>query len=393
MPQVQDRVTRLLLKAGRHLIGLISVPLGLLWESALSVSAIPLILILALLISIFTPLKFWIGVLISIVAIGLSLSAAPRMAPKLVRYRWRLFTKEIQLCALRRTDPPSSPFILYLRPFDADFSSSTQPPYETQNELDLIGYSDDGSPLLHGMSGGIRPVHLERYMRVALLPWGWMLAVSNPAEAQLESPYRLVTQDVDWREIVDYLCRHAQLIVCMVPLDQFEGPDPVYPWVPLENRKPAFSRDSSYAGFYEELRHLSVGRHCAKALLVIPGWQNTREKWAALKAKIGDTGFSLPEKPELPGTRRDSGLGLFQFHPSGEHRFHYWMREIPEQGAWNAMVWLSTARFFAAMLGKKIRLPGVMVGVSEYRWLLGPSTGEILHAVRRMTNRRNQSKS
>jgi hypothetical protein len=289
------------------LVELCSVPLGLfvvlnqLWlfgwllALALTLNAIAIVV---------SPFDFLITAPASIVVSIGALKLMPKISdlaseylmPRLVQYRWKLFIKEIQHSVGKYPDQRSN-FVLFLRPFDADFSTAAHFPnkgalaahIEGMNSSEtVLGYSEDGSPLLNATDN--RPIHLEQWLRAVLLPWGRMVALANPGEVRKGSAsYRLIVQTSEWRQVVEQLCSSAKLIVCMIASDPFVGRDPMFP----AGAKPSFSQNALYASFYDEILHISKAGYRRKLLLAIPEWQMTDEKWSKLRNRLAQAGVLL----------------------------------------------------------------------------------------------------
>jgi hypothetical protein len=388
---------RLVLTSLGRLVELCSVPLGIFVafnEHRLDPWVFTLVLVLNIIAIVVSPLPLLLTATLSIAASFVALRLLPKLSdlasdhllPRLVRWRWRIFTREMHYFVERRANSGSN-FVLYLRPFDADFSTAAQLPYKNEESGEgLLGYTEDGSPLMN--IGGDRPILLERFLRATLLPWGRMVALANPLEASTgASSYRFLAGGRDWREVVEHLCLSAKFIVCVVAPDSFVGDTPKATWLPAEARTPSFSRNALYASFYDEMLHLSKTGHLGKLLLVVRQWEMTDEKWRTLRTRMGQVGILLPDSPGLPDdSTRQSGLGLFVFNDSGDCRFHHWITRFVTYHEWNARVWYSGVQIFAALLKKKPPKVGLIIGLSEYRWLIGPSTRDVRSIVRKFAD-------
>lgn len=333
-------------------------------------------------------LRFWhiVGAFVaSWVVVTLSMMLADDVLPDLVRIRWRLWIREMQHIGVRHA-APAGPIHLYLRPFDADFASALIPAHQYQDVDDLAGFDDDGYPIVTGLQSRSRSVHFERWLRVCLLPWGRLVALANPSETRnLSSAVHIVTDDDHWRGVVEHLCRHAKLIVCMVPTERFVGAEPM-----LDGPMPSFSRDASYASFFAELRHLSEAGHMGKLLLVIPEANMTAEKWSRLRANLAGVGISVPSDPATVDGHAHSGLGLFVIDEDGHSRIHYWLRTFAAQKDWNAKIWRVNVKILEKLLGRTAPRWRLVLALAEQRWLLGPSLGQIGRAINRSKQRKPQ---
>jgi hypothetical protein len=330
---------------------------------------------------------------------------ADRTLPKLVRSRWERYTARVQAGIVAGSALPSD-LILYLRPFDADHGTPPRPeilarqPASGLEDHELLGYADDGSPVITEFLGGGRPVSLERFLRATLLPWGRTVGLANPAEARRGlKTYRVVAKDDDWQSTVRRMAERARLVVCVVPMGSVPTPgDPIYTSIALEHRRQSLSKDATYTSFFDELQWLATQRHGGKLLLVVPAHGMDAESWSAFATKLHLLGLQVPADPWEAGhisrgeTFIRSNVLVLTFDDAGLVKHCLWWPSIPIHQDWNSKNWGFFVSIFGVLIGRPASLIGRIKAAAQFRWLLGFTDRELLAFVKE-SHRRHRATS
>ena len=366
----------------RRFVGLLSLPLGLLYES---IKRYPFAtnLVGTLLLWHFSSLYFLVAYVLHSAMLLLAYGLSALIQPRLVHFRWRLLSWQLQV-QTSRGSKPTTRVIAYLRPFDADPSVAMWPPYEGAAEEDLLGYDVDGYAVISG-EYSIQPIHIEALLRVALSPWGYLVGLANPAESRQRVSRFHVLTDHNWRRSFHTMCRYSELIVAVVPATRLSGAASIRPWVPPEAQMaPRLSYDAAYASFFSELQYVVANGYSRKLLIVVPEWRITSEKWRVIQARLAHIGLTVSNNTWMEGGQSElPALGLFMFDRGGQVARYKWWRAFPLQHQWDLTIWRRFVNSFSILQNRRVPRFRFVIALSEHQWLLGPGPGDIIRWIER----------